>query len=193
MENIFEGSLVRLRGIEPGDWEAFYRNDLDTEGARTSYFIPFPRSEEGTKRWTYEVSTEQPQGDRYRFGIEALDTGLLAGSLTSTNCDRRNGTFSYGIGIFPEQRRRGYAHEAILLLLHYFFAELRYQKCNITVYDFNVPSLLLHRRLGFIEEGRLRRNHFSAGVYHDEVLFGLTFDEFQALWSSTGHSPPPLP
>jgi RimJ/RimL family protein N-acetyltransferase len=59
------------------------------------------------------------------------------------------------------------------------FRELRYQKANATVYAFNEGSLALHRKLGFVEEGRIRRNHFTNGEYHDEFWFGITREEFE--------------
>jgi RimJ/RimL family protein N-acetyltransferase len=90
------------------------------------------------------------------------------------------GTFRYGLSIVREQRRKGYASEAIHLVLAYFFRELRYQKVNVEVYAFNEPSLRLHLRLGFREEGRLRRMIRTAGAYHDEIILGMTVEEFEA-------------
>jgi hypothetical protein len=40
------------------------------------------------------------------------------------------------------------------------------------------PTLVLHRRLGFVEEGRRRRSHHAGGRYHDEILFGMTVEEY---------------
>jgi RimJ/RimL family protein N-acetyltransferase len=39
----------------------------------------------------------------------------------------------------------------------------------------------MHEKLGFIEEGRIRRNSFFNGKYQDEVLFGMTREEFDEL------------
>jgi RimJ/RimL family protein N-acetyltransferase len=102
------------------------------------------------------------------------------GVIGTHRCNSINGRFSYGLYVEPEARRLGYAREAILLLLRYYFDQLRYQKANVTVYDFNAPSLRLHEDLGFTEEGRLRRMIFNAGAYHDEVHFGITVEEFRA-------------
>ena len=60
-----------------------------------------------------------------------------------------------------------------------FFRERRYQKVNPHVYSFNEPSLRLHERLGFQQEGRLRRMFFLEGVWVDDVIFGMTAEEFE--------------
>lgn len=39
-------------------------------------------------------------------------------------------------------------------------------------------SIAFHRRLGFIEEGRQREVIFMNEHYHDEILYGLTEEEF---------------
>jgi RimJ/RimL family protein N-acetyltransferase len=39
----------------------------------------------------------------------------------------------------------------------------------------------MHEKLGFIHEGLIRRNCFFNGKYHDDVLFGMTREEFDAL------------
>lgn len=44
--------------------------------------------------------------------------------------------------------------------------------------DFNERSLRMHRKLGFREEGRLRKIDFKNGEYHDRVMFGLLREEW---------------
>lgn len=36
----------------------------------------------------------------------------------------------------------------------------------------------MHERLGFQVEGRIRDAIFTSGAYHDEVIVGITADEF---------------
>ena len=175
--NIFEGKLVRLRASEPADDEPFRRwVREDTDSGRMTYQIPFPESAEraSSTQWF------SPQGDNYQFVIETLD-GVLVGGVDSHECYPRNGTFMIGIGILPEHRGKGYASEAIRLMLNYFFQEKRYQKCHSVVFSFNPASSRLHERLGFTLEARLRRMVYSGGEYHDELHYGLTKDEFESL------------
>jgi RimJ/RimL family protein N-acetyltransferase len=89
------------------------------------------------------------------------------------------GHFGYGLSIAKDHRRKGYASEAVLLLLRYFFQELRYQKVTIQVASFNQDSIGLHEHLGFQLEGRIRRAGFTGGQYWDELNYGLTVEEFQ--------------
>jgi RimJ/RimL family protein N-acetyltransferase len=58
------------------------------------------------------------------------------------------------------------------------FNEMRFQKCNSGCIDINETSIALHKALGFREEGRQRRSIYTNGRYYDNVLFGLTREEF---------------
>lgn len=90
--------------------------------------------------------------------MESLWTGerirLRAVRRWATEADPAAGRFGYGIAIGRPYQRRGYASEAVVILLRYLFGERRYHKCEVGIYAYNEPSVALHRRLGFVEEGR---------------------------------------
>lgn len=178
-ENIWQGEKIRLRGVEPEDWQYHAEWDQDTESSRNSWYIPFPQSKVGTKEWTDAEAKKQHTDDNVRMQIETL-AGEFAGTINAHDCDRRTGTFSYGLAIYPTQRRNGYAAEAITLLMRYFFDELRYQKCTIQVYSFNNSSQKLHESLGFTLEGRLRRTVYTDGQFYDALYYGMTVEEFNS-------------
>jgi RimJ/RimL family protein N-acetyltransferase len=119
--------------------------------------------------------------------VESLDGGVFVGSVTVGECDSRAGRFKMGIEIAREHRRQGHAAEATELVLTYMFGERRFHKCEVEVYAFNDASLALFRKLGFIEEGRLREHEFFAGGHHDLVLLGRTAVEH---WAA--HPRPPV-
>ncbi len=183
-ESIWEGRLVRLRAIEPGDWPTFFTWNQDSETARRLHYIPFPTSQESVKRWAEKLAAQEQNDDRFFFVIENFD-GEIVGSITAHSCEPHHGTFAYGIGIRREYQHKGYASEAIILLLRYFFLELRYQKVTVEVYSFNKPSIRLHERLGFQLEGRLRRMIFTKGQHFDKLLFGMTIEEFVQRYGDT--------
>ncbi|MBD8497933.1 GNAT family N-acetyltransferase [Paenibacillus arenosi] len=180
INNIWSGKKVRLRAILPTDWAKFHHNDFDSESARLSDVIYFPRSEEGTKTWAEHQAAQGPNGDNIMLAIETND-GELVGSISTRSCDPRHGTFKYGVAVFREHWRKGYASEAVMIVLRYYFDELRYQKVNAHVYAFNDGSTALQERLGFVQEGRLRNMIFTKGQHFDEFVYGLTKSEYEQL------------
>ncbi|MFZ6026209.1 MAG: GNAT family N-acetyltransferase [Chloroflexota bacterium] len=175
--NLWQGQRVRLRAFEPQDWVVFSQWDLDSDTARDCYWVPFPKSQEAARKWAAERALAEPKSDAFDFVIENL-AGELVGNINSLCCDGRNGTFQYGLAIRREHWRKGYAAEAICLLLRYYFQELRYQKVTVEVYAFNEASIKLHEKLGFVHEGRMRRMIFTHGQYHDVLMLGMTAEEF---------------
>lgn len=166
-----------MRAVEPGDWESYYAWDQDDDQARRLYAVPFPRSQAAMRRWAEHEALRQADGDDFRFVIEDK-AGEIVGNITTHQCDRRVGSLAYGISVLRQERGKGYAADAIALVLRYYFRELRYQKATVGVYSFNAPSIRLHQKLGFRQEGRLRRTVFTDGRFHDELRFGLTAEEF---------------
>jgi RimJ/RimL family protein N-acetyltransferase len=181
------GTSLRLRAIEPADWEVYFAWNHDDEMARALDAIPFPQSQESVRRWAESESVRKPDGDNLRFVLEEKASGTVVGEITVHGCDRRNGTFAYGINVHKEHRRKGYAADALSLVLRYYFQELRYQKVNATVYDFNAASVRLHEKLGFTREAHLRRMGYSEGKYFDQFIYGLTAEEFAAFQAGVAH------
>ena len=179
--NYWQGRKIRLRAIEAGDAQTFYDWNLDSERARLLDFVWPPSSLTSVQAW---IETQSKQNrleeDRYAWVIEDL-LGNAVGTISTHHCDLRSGTFSYGIDIAAEHRRKGYAHEAILHILKYYFEELRYQKVTVNVHSDNPASMRLHESLGFHLEGRLRRMVYTHGQYLDALWYGLTADEYAQI------------
>jgi RimJ/RimL family protein N-acetyltransferase len=182
-DSIWVGDKVQLRAHEPRDADELplYEHSADQ---RSSSMIMPPQSRVATRK-TFEDAAEKRLGtDTVEFSlvIARREDDLMVGGINLHGADRINGTFAYGIWIQPEHKGNGYAAEAVVLVLRFMFDERRFQKCEARVYDYNAASLSLHRNLGFVEEGRLRRHLFLAGDYHDEFVFGMTADEFHQLY-----------
>ncbi len=182
--NIWAGELVRLRAFEPSDADVLHAVSFDTESQRLgSRQVRYPGSLASARKQNEEQAThDSPDGYTFRLAIEALESGELVGDVGTHQAEPLHGVFSYGVRVFREHRGKGYASEAIVLLLRYCFLELRMHKANAGVWSFNEASLALQRKLGFIEEGRLRDNIFSNGAHHDEYRFGMTDAEFLARY-----------
>ncbi len=138
--------------------------------------IVLPSSVELQRAWLEKAAGLNDDG-MLRFALDNLD-GATVGWVTLHSRDQKNGTFSFGVAVYHAFRGLGYAVDAVRIVLKYGFWEQRYQKCNSMCLHTNAASIRLHKKLGFLEEGRIRRNSFSNGEYQDEVLFGLTREEF---------------
>lgn len=190
--SIWDGDRIRLRGFEPEDVE-FEKKYDDSTDQRSGWRVWPPRSSVAQRAWTDEASVAKFDGDalQFRLAIARRKDDKIVGVVNTHTVDLVNGTFMYGVGIAPEHKGKGYAAEAVLLVMRYMFEERRFQKCEASVFAYNAPSLSLHRKLGFVEEGRLRRHGYVGGEYQDIVLFGMTIEEYRVLYPKLRVQLPP--
>jgi RimJ/RimL family protein N-acetyltransferase len=179
MPSFWEGKVVRLRGVEPEDAEQQNAMNTEADVDRNLDQVYPPQSLARVRKWSGELALRGFEGDNYSFQIQSLETGELVGHIATHHCDPRVGVLSYGLSVNTPYRRKGYAADAICLVLRYYFQERRYQKANIGVFSFNDASQRLHERLGFTLEGRQRRTTFTKGEYADMLWYGMTVEEFR--------------
>ena len=177
--NCFTGKKVKLRAQDRRDLEILKKLDenRNTESDRADDCIQLPRPAWKLEAGFQERLERESKPETYRFMIDTLD-GVTVGSINAHDVDLRMGTFSYGLGVYEEFRRQGYASEAVILMMRYYFNELRMHKCNVQVWSFNEASIGLHEHLGFVHEGRVQDVYFTDGRYYDDILFGMTREEF---------------
>lgn len=147
----------------------FYHNEIQ---------LP-KRYDELTEREENQILYQDAEG-RIEFAIYSLDEKYL-GNINLCELDEKNGTFSVSLYFLPKARKKGYATQAMALILYYAFLERRMHKLNICVNDGNKDSEKLMYRLGCHYEGKLRENVFYDGKYVDVLLFGLTKEKFDSL------------
>ncbi|MFI1092235.1 GNAT family N-acetyltransferase [Streptomyces sp. NPDC020917] len=179
MTSFWVGSRVRLRGVEPADWTALQRFAVDEEGLGD--LLHPPRSAEHFRSRAKEAAGATPAGDRFVMVVESVETSEAVGVVASHEADPNMGWFEYGVTLGADHRRKGYATEAVVMLLRFMFAERRYHKCEARILAHNEASLALHRKLGFVDEGRLRERAFFGGRHHDLVVMGILAHEFASL------------
>lgn len=113
------------------------------------------------------------------FAVRRIEDNEFLGRVTYFDLNRRNGAVEIGFFIGPPHRGRGYAREAISLLLTRLFGEMNINKVMAQTGEFNEPSIELLKSLGFSLDGRLRRHHTVGDRYYDDLLFALLKDEFE--------------
>jgi RimJ/RimL family protein N-acetyltransferase len=178
MSSIWAGKTIRLRAAEPEDERIFAEFHAHSGDQRNGGMVQPPIAVGELSRSASEQPRHEPGADSFRLTIESTIDAAVVGGIATQNPDPRFGNFSYGLIIGQKHQKRGYATEAITILLAYMFGECRYHKCEVSIYEFNTGSIALHRKLGFTEEGRLRDHVYSSGSFHDMIMMGMTADEF---------------
>jgi RimJ/RimL family protein N-acetyltransferase len=170
----WEGERVTLRALKASD-AALFRS-FDDDVSRCLDGVHGPMSDAKFHSWF-----EQQQKARFDDSLRLIaddKEGVPVGTIDTFQCNRRHGTFKYGVAVAEEHRGLGYASEMIVMTIRYYFLELGYQKVTPHAFSFNEASIRLHEKLGFRLEGRLRSMMYTNGAFHDELHYGMTRDEF---------------
>ena len=83
-----------------------------------------------------------------------------------------------------EYRGNGYGTDAKLALLECAFNTFGLRKIRASVYESNERSYRCLRRCGYEEEGRLYRERFIEGAYHDEILMAVHREQFEVAYEA---------
>jgi UDP-4-amino-4,6-dideoxy-N-acetyl-beta-L-altrosamine N-acetyltransferase len=102
------------------------------------------------------------------------------GFIQFTNINKKHGTCEWGFYIGEKTAPRGSGTVMGILTLDYLFNVLKMRKLNAYVLEFNLISLNYHKKFGFVEEGRLKKQILKNNQYADLVLLGL----FKESWNN---------
>ena len=173
------GRKVVLRAIEEGDLPSLHKWANDPEIWHLLGGWHFPGSMEFERRWFLSLQTDSLN---QRFAIQAPDVGLI-GTANLVQIDWKNGHATHSVMLGDKDvRGRGYGTDATMAIMRYAFEELRLERLESTVIEYNPVSLpVLCGKCGWKEEGRLRRWFFRGNRYWDSIVVGVTRDDYTAL------------
>lgn len=173
----WQNDVVRLRAWSASDWEWDYYNNFDSEALRLADCeLALPPTVSSSQEFSERIKDFSSTNRTY-FAIEALD-GVHVGRINLNSIDEQNGTFEMAMLIDKDYRCKGYGTSAMKIVLKYAFMERRLNKYCASILDVNSGSIAMHKKLGCEQEGTCRQNIYTNGRYHDEILFGLTKENY---------------
>jgi len=169
------GTKLYLRPLGLADLDGPYLGWLnDQETIRFLDSGRFP-----TTRTALEEAFHAKQTDSLWLAIVDRKTDCHIGNIKLGPINLMHRYASLGILIGdPSFRGKGFAREAIELVLKHAFTQLGLNKVTAGAYTDHVACLELFKRLGFSVEGRQRNHLYREGAYHDKVLMGLLREEY---------------
>jgi len=171
---MLRGQVVQLRLLREGDLDEYFERMSDLE-ARGPYF-PVGLTGEPDLRREFE-----------KTGFWSNDEGTFL-------VVHRGGAMVGGIEFFPiasylsgyeisylifgaEHRGKGYASEALGLLVGYLFGRRRVNRLQLNIHPENEASKRVATKCGFRLEGVMRECWFNRGRFNDLEVWSLLRDE----------------
>lgn len=176
---MYSGKLVKLRAYKEEDIEKAveFINDEEVKKFLDSN-IPFPMTKWQEEEW---VRSRKANADfTYDFAIEDLETGKYIGGCSINECDVKNRTCTIGIMIGDKDYwSKGYGSDALKVLIKFIFEEVNMNKIKLKVFSFNTRAIACYKKVGFKEEGILKKELYRNGKYHDEILMAIFKSEIE--------------
>jgi RimJ/RimL family protein N-acetyltransferase len=162
------GEHVILRAFEREDAERCYRWMNDPNIVRTLK-SRYPMAFSNEMEWLDRAMTAH--ADERHFAIERKDDRAHIGNASIHDIDWVSRSAAFGLFIGePSAWNRGFGSDAIGTLTRFAFDEMNLRKLRINVFDYNDRAKHVLESRGFVQEGRLRREFYREGSYHDIVI-----------------------
>ena len=169
----FVGDLVRLRALEEDDLPAISTMFNDPDVLRFMDSVTFPEPLAGTRSWWERTRTNS---SARIFGIETIG-GEVVGCCGLESISARDRSALLGIWVGKPFWGKGYGTDAVRILCRFAFREMNLQRVTLHVLETNPRGRRSYEKVGFKEEGRLRRERFVEGRYVDVIVMGLLAEE----------------
>ena len=165
---MLEGKNVNLRIVEKEDLPLLHEwdNSPDFRGE----FEQFREETETDLEKLYDNLK-----DSQWFFIEKKDgtkIGNIAHLLSA-------GEVEIGYFVVPNERKKGYASEAIMIMVDYLFLSKDLERIQAKADPENIASWKALEKAGFKREGILRKTFFCRGKWRDDCMYSILREEWK--------------
>ncbi len=170
---MYRGKLIKLRAYKESDIERAveFINDEEVKKFLDSN-IPFPITKWEEEEWV--KSRKSNSEYTYDFAIEDLETGKYIGGCSINECNLKSRNCTIGIMIGDKEYwGKGYGSDSLKVLIKFIFEEVNMNKIKLNVFSFNSRAIACYKKVGFVEEGILKKELYRNGKYHDIILMSL--------------------
>lgn len=166
------GKHIHLRALEPEDLDFLY--DIENNES----FWEVSSTQTPYSRFILEQYLDNAHQDIYeakqlRLVIAENTTKKSVGIIDLFEYNPQHKRAGVGILIIENEQNKGFASEAIKILVDYSFNQLSLHQLFANISPDNIKSLELFKKIGFKKIGIKKEWIFSKGSFKDEILFQL--------------------
>jgi diamine N-acetyltransferase len=167
-----KGKKNNLRALEPEDLEFLYQIENDESFWEISH-TQKPFSRYMLKQYLESAHLDIYETKQLRFIIEEKATKKQVGMIDLFDYNPQHKRAGVGILIHPDFQKKGFASEALSLLINYSFFHLQLHQLYANITSDNMQSISLFKKHNFFKVGLKKDWILSKGKFKDEVLFQL--------------------
>lgn len=166
------GTHIKLRALEPEDLEFLFQIENNESFWEVSH-TQTPFSKFLLKQYLENAHLDIFEAKQLRLVIDEKSTGKSVGMIDLFDFNPQHKRAGIGILIHPDFQQKGFASEALQLLINYCFTHLHLHQLYANITNDNTNSLHLFEKQNFKQIGIKKDWIFYNGTYKDELLFQL--------------------
>jgi diamine N-acetyltransferase len=173
--NVLLGNNIRLRAIEPGDLDFLFTIENDPKIWRVGNTL-MPYSRYQLEQYILSSQHDFYSEKQIRLMIDLLlpeNKKKTVGVLDLYDFEPHHKHAGVGIFVLPEEQGKGYATEALAILIRYCFEILNLHMIHCTITTDNLSSIRLFEEAGFSQCGIKKEWRYLDHKWMDELMFQL--------------------
>lgn len=164
------GNNINIRGIKETDLDTImeWRNRPEV---MKCFFNRNKLTAEGQRKWYANYLND---ANDHMFMIETKDN-VSIGTMALYHVDFSSKKAEYGRALIAAEgyQGKGYAREALLLILDYAFTTLHLNRIYLEVFSDNLSAIKLYEKCGFTNEGLLKEHFYDGSTFRDVLIMGI--------------------
>ena len=179
MASAYIKKQIKIRRHKLSDADDIYRNISDKTIYRFTRTIPYPYKKRDAIDFVESTAGLRNKKSAYQFAIAEKITDKVIGGIGLMNFDWKNKNAELGYWIGKKYRGKGYAPEAINLILKFGFKELKLNRIWAAAFETNISSIKVLKKTNFKYEGLMRKTVLKLGKWQNQVMYSMLSSEFK--------------
>jgi diamine N-acetyltransferase len=165
------GKHISLRALEPEDLDFLFSTENNEQFWEISS-TQTPFSKYILKQYIENSHQDIYEAKQYRFVISNMENNPV-GMIDLFDFNPQHKRVGIGILLLPKYQNKGYASEALDLVIDYVFLYLNVHQIFANITSDNTKSIALFEKNNFKIVGIKKDWIYSNSAYNDEILYQL--------------------
>ncbi|MBQ4849843.1 GNAT family N-acetyltransferase [Pseudoalteromonas sp. MMG012] len=163
---------VKLAPLNQSDWALFLEMNQCSRVMKYVYdCLPL---EVIRFNFSQRIIRTSKESESWYFSITDSKTNEKVGNIGMQLIDKKQGISEVGFMLKPNAHGKGYATDALKLLVEHAFETLHMQELTATCATNNIGSYKLLEKVGFTRIRKLTKNTMIKGVLVDDSVYSIT-------------------